>query len=492
MRVSGKKQARLRVWHRRLNSPVTIKLNPIDRSPQTPVEKKSMMAGLRPWLKASFIGDSLVRRTPGIYGKFRALLSETESASADARLLLQQRLTERSLRQARRTPYARKRGLAGPYEAWPILEKSMLRDERSSLELKTWLPANRAETGGTTGIPIALRRSWASVVFEQTALDHLVLRYGGLEWRAARVAVLRGDTIKDPSDMRPPFWRLQHVGQYLALSSNHLNAATVSAYIASLTDFRPNILWVYPSALEALCRLGGQKLCSIRGLKIIVSSSEVLTPETHAEASHAFQVPVLDYYGQAERVCLSYSVNGKDHFFMHAYGRVDLRYSRDDEAHSLYEVVGTSYWNAAQPLIRYATGDLARLPKNPSVAEIDDIALGMRPFAGIEGRRTDYLISPDGSHLIGMNHIPRGIAGITQMQIRQRALDHVEIQVVPRPGYGTAAQDAILVNARQKIPASMRIDIVPVDRLQRTIRGKAPLVVRENELAEDEQIYQLH
>jgi phenylacetate-CoA ligase len=429
-------------------------------------------------VRTSGFGDVLIRRTPGIYRRFRALLARSENASRAVRESARERLTAKALRHARKSAYARARGMDGFYERWSILEKDVLREQGSALACATWLPAARAETGGSTGIPIALRRSWASVVFEQAVLDHLVARHGGVEWRSGRIAVLRGDTIKDPSDTTPPFWRRQHGGKYLALSSNHLHAATVACYIEVLKEFRPDILWVYPSSLEALCRLTGTMSLLIPGLKIVVSSSEVMTPELHSEAAHVFQVPVLDYYGQAERVCLSYSIDGRNHYFVPVYGRVDFRHSHDEDSHALHEIIGTSYWNAAQPLVRYATEDLVRIPKGQDETEMKEIALGLRPHAGISGRQSDYLLSPDGGRLVGINHIPRGVPDIAQMQFRQHSPCQVEINVVPLATYSKETEQLIMKKARQKIPASMKIEIVPVNRLQRTARGKAPLIAR--------------
>lgn len=433
---------------------------------------------LRMRLKTSLLGDRLIRRTPGLYGRYRVLIASTEGASPEERLALCDRLTARSLAQAAQTAFARARGLVFDFESWPILEKDTLRDEAHLLNRSVLLPVNRAETGGTTGIPISVRRSWQSVVFEQAAIDHLVERHGGVSGRAARVAVLRGDTIKDPSDMTPPFWRLQHGGRHLAMSANHLNAATAASYLAAIRDFKPDMLWVYPTALEALCRLASLESVRIPSLRLVLSSSEVLTAQAYADSTRFFGVPVLDYYGQAERVCLSWSADGVRHHFMPIYGRVELRHAYDDGEDALYEIIGTSYWNAAQPLVRYATGDLARLPKGLSAAEIEAITLGLRPFHGVAGRQSDYLISAEGGHLMGIDHIPRGVPDVAQMQFHQHSPHYVEIHVVPLSGYSDATKDLIVAKARQKIPESMHIDLVTVHSLQRTAWGKASLVVR--------------
>ncbi len=433
---------------------------------------------LKSILKTSLVGDVLIRRTPILYRRSQAFLARMEVAALDERRAAREAMTARTLRLASQTDYAKSRAFAGGYESWPLLEKDTLRDQAAALNRKVLLPVYRAETGGSTGVPVALTRSWQSVVFEQAAHDHLFARHGCIEWRSARIAVLRGDTVKPLSDMTPPFWKLQHNGKALAMSAHHLSAVTAGAYVEALKKFRPQALWVYPSALEALVWLTSAEPLSIEGLKLVFSSSEVLTPEAARQSEAKFGVPVLDYYGQAERVALSYSLNGRGHFFMAGYGRVELSHDHDEEDESLYEVIGTSYWNDAEPLVRFRTGDLARLPKGLGPEEIDEICLGLRPFLGIAGRTGEYLLAPDGARLIGLNHLPRGVPDVVQMQIDQTAPDRVEIRVVPLPGFSEATRALILDKARQKIPPPMAVEIVAVERLQRTERGKAPLVRR--------------
>lgn len=88
-----------------------------------------------------------------------------------------------------------------------------------------------------------------------------------------RLAVLRGDDIKDPSDFRPPYWRFAGGGRRLLLSSNHLNLATVAVYAKALERFAPDLLWAYASSYESLCALlerSGRKI----ELKRVLTSPE--------------------------------------------------------------------------------------------------------------------------------------------------------------------------------------------------------------------------
>lgn len=369
------------------------------------------------------IGDGFFRRTPIMYSSFRKLLEKTNAMElAEERLAMSEQLLTQALQEAKKTKYAKTRKIHGCYDDWPFLDKETLRDEGESFNGRSFLPVAQATTGGTTGIPLKCTRSWRSVVFEQAVLDHLAAM-SGVVWKRARLAVLRGDTIKAPSDLNPPYWKYRNGGKRMLLSSNHLNIQTIDLYIQALRAFEPEILWVYPTSLEALCRLAPNSQLVIPTLKLIVSSSEVLTPEMNAQARSILSAPVIDYYGQAERVCFSYSLDVGEHYFLPCYGRVELVRSHGDADFDYFEIVGTSYWNEAQPLIRYRTGDYARLPRGLNQAQIEEVCLGIRAFFGVAGRQGDYLVAPDGAHLIGINHIPRGIPDVVQMQFHQSALE---------------------------------------------------------------------
>jgi len=435
--------------------------------------------GAAAYLK-NWTAENLVRRTPGLYGRLMGLVRRSEAMSLDERRSLRDELTRRMLDKARTTPYARAAGLTGGYERWPLLEKETLRQDPRICSAWTLVPPHTASTGGTTGVPITLRRSLESVVFEQVVLDHLVRRHSGLDLKKARVAVLRGDTFKSPDDMTEPHWRLRPGGQYLICSSFHLNASTIAGFVEAIRQFGPEVLWAYPSSLEAFLRLGFEPLKErgLAGLKLVLSSSEVLDAAVSADVSETLGVPVLDYYGQSERVCASYAVRAGEHYFLPAYGRVELLPAYDDGGSSLYEIVGSSYWNSAQPLVRFRTGDLARLRSGMSAEELDAVSLGVLPFQGVEGRRSEYILSPDGGRLIGMNHIPRNVPDVAQMQIVQKSLSGIEVHVVPLKDFGERSIAVILANARKKIPASIDIAVKEVESVTRTRSGKAPLVIR--------------
>ncbi|WP_417775727.1 hypothetical protein [Stutzerimonas xanthomarina] len=361
-----------------------------------------------------------------------------------------------------------------------MIDKESIRSSKKSFFINTLLPSMSGYTGGSSGVPLHVRRSFISSIFQSAVRDHLTLLCSGVEWKKAKVAVIRGAEVKAASDNSPPYWRSSDNGMTLELSSFHLNESTVDSYAQALMDFSPSVLWVYPSSLEVLAKLLPDSF-DLPSLKVIFSSSEVLSREVRLIASNKLSAGIVDFYCQAERVCCSYSINGKEHFFLPLYGRVDLIFSHEDEDFSYYEIAGTALWNSAMPLVKYKTGDMAKLRKGLSESDVEKICFGLTPFCGIHGRTNDFIISPNGTKLMSMNQIPWGVDGVTQLQVHQTAKDKVVIRVVPNGSFSLDDEIKIIRNARKKIPLSMGVEIEKVRELFRTPLGKTPFVIREEE-----------
>ncbi|WP_223476361.1 hypothetical protein [Oricola indica] len=429
-------------------------------------------------LKSAGLGDRFVRRFAPLYSGFRRELELFDRAGFEERSRLQQRLIDETLAGAARLPgYARFDGL--PLCEWSHVDKTMLQSGQADFESAGGLFATNAQTSGSSGVPLSVRRSFASVVFEQAAIDHVVSLAGG-DFARDRVAVFRGEAIKDPSDNEPPFWRVQSGGRVMNFSVAHLHRDRAGLFLDTLREFRPGVLWAYPSALELLVNImedNGSRLT----VPVILTSSEVLTDDLRARAESLFQARVADYYGQAERVCFAYALEAGQYRFMPAYGAVELD-ALDGYSGARFAISATNLRNAAQPLVRYRIGDVAVLDGATGRREREEVALGLRSFARIEGRENDYLLAPDGTRLIGMNHIPRGIEGLLQMQLRQDAPDHIRVLAVPRAKPGEALGREIAERVTSRLPEGMRVDVEFCDAIPRQPGGKQPFVVRSADL----------
>jgi phenylacetate-CoA ligase len=378
---------------------------------------------------------------------------------------------------ARRTEYGREFG--PDIRDWPVLAKPLIRDAPQRFRTRQALTIPAA-TGGTTGVPLQLVRSLASVAAEQAFYDHMIRR-SGLTWRAARVASLRGDNIKSTADPAPPYAVETLSGRRLLLSTPHLNADTIGWYAERLCAFRPDILCLYPTTGALLLNLLDQAGLDL-AIPLIMCSSERLPASAMTALAARFKAEVIDYYGQAERAVLSVATSPNRHFFYPAYGRIELLPATTAEEPgsglTAWSIAATGFWNTAMPLIRYETGDHALVPSDATAAELEAITLGLKPFHGIAGRVGDFLYAPGGGRLAALDQIPREVEKLLQMQIVQDALDRVTIRVMVERDFSPRDRARLEANARAKIPAGMQIAVEIVDRLEMLPNGKTPYVIR--------------
>lgn len=424
-------------------------------------------------IKRLGLADRLVRRNPLSYGRIRQQIEEFERLAPEERRRWRAARLERIVRSARTTVYGRTHGSARPLEEWPLLDKAAVRDRRAEFLARSAAFAVEGSTSGTSGIPLRLKRSLVSVVHEQVMFDRLLER-AGLEPVGCRAAVLRGDDIKSPADRSPPYWTLANRERRLIFSSNHLDRETVWHFVRRLREYEPDLLLAYPTVLESLCRLMAELglECTV---PVTVCASEVLTQATVDLARTALRTRVVAHYGQAERVAWAEGTPASGFRFDPSYSFNELwLVEREDDA-DIYELVGTGLWNRAMPLVRYRTGDYMRLAKGSDPAAV---AEGREPFLGIIGRSGDYLVAPTGAHLMGIDHIPRGVPNLVRAQFIQDSPERVTLLVVPAAGFGEETVALLRAHAALKLPPSMQLRIEITDRLERSPTGKTPLVVR--------------
>ena len=422
--------------------------------------------------KSRGLFDVAVRYNPWALRRVRKAV---HAAGRDARAEQVDALGRRILAAARDTRYGA--GRSERLEHWPVLTKAGPLAAPADFVNRRTVIRVPAGSGGTTGAPMQLWRSMECIAAEQFFLDRLLAPYG-LSMRS-KLAILRADTVKPTTDTAPPYGRISHRGTRLTLSSPHLNAGTVGWYVEHLQQFAPEILWVYPSAAVNLLSLMQSANLKLRP-RVILASSELLSAPMHAELERFFEATVINYYGQAERACLAWSTRPDEFFFEPLYGKVELEVLEPiSEGPVAARIIATGFWNTAMPLIRYDTGDLLHLPSHPGTQQLAAIASGERSFAGLAGRSGEYLLTREGLRIIGLNHIPREVSHIYQIQLVQSDWNTLDIDVLPMPDFSAADEQLLIAQARAKLPASFQVNVRRVTRLRQAASGKIPVVIRE-------------
>jgi phenylacetate-CoA ligase len=302
----------------------------------------------------------------------------------------------------------------------------------------------------------------------------------GLDPRTARTALLRGDNLLDARALTPDGVSTNG-GRSLVFSAHAVTPENFDRLVDALERFAPQLLCAYPGALEPLCRMmleRGRRL----EVPAVLTSSEMLKPEAWDLARDALGCRLADYYGQSERIAFAYAFEPREYRFLPGYSHVEFvpyvsMLLPADSPDRLYEVIGTSFWNSLMPLVRYRTGDLVRLPATWGPDELEELALGLRSFHGILGRQQEVLVCPDGVRISGLDAIPHEVRHILRIQVVQETLVSARIRVVPTPGFDGTDAAQLLSNVRARVPADVTLTVEIAAELERTPRGKTPLVV---------------
>lgn len=360
----------------------------------------------------------------------------------------------------------------GDLEALPLLDRRVLAERPDDFLVYPRRLMWTAHSSGTTGTPVTVYRTPGSAVYERAALER---QWGwfGIP-RGARRAVLRGSTFAsdDPSLVAS----MQPGTGDLLVSSYRLTADALPAILEALRRFRPDVVEGWPSSISLLAALlveAGERF-PVTG---IVTSSEMLTTAQRVVMTEAFVGPIVDHYGQSERVVLAGDCeHGSFHVFAD-YGIAEfLPLPRAD---GRFEIVGTGLHNWGAPLLRYRTGDQV----GPPAAARCGCGRSHPVVGGIDGRAEETFTGADGRDIPFPSTIIDELSGLREAQLRQRAPGRFDVLLVPGTGYDGPEVEARLRDAVVELfgpGQSLHIELV--DRVPRSPSGKLKAAVVVNDL----------
>jgi len=341
----------------------------------------------------------------------------------------------------------------------PLLERRSVMEAPADFAVQPLRLMWPARSSGTSGRPVTVYRTPGSSAFEQAALQR---QWGwfGLPRNARRV-VLRGSTIAADRGV------LTHeiLGDHqLLVSSFHLTNEALPQILDTVRAFRPHAVEGWTSSLALLAtrmRDAGERL----PVQVIITSSEVISPRQQEVMREVFDAPIVDHYGQTERVAMAGTCDGGGYHVFPDYGIVELLPADGHRA----EIVGTSLHNWGFPLLRYRTGDLVEpAPPGPCPCGRAFPRLG-----AVAGRSEDAFVAADGRLIPLPSTIVDDLSGLVEAQIAQLGPGRFEVRVVPGHGFDAAANRAhVLDNVERLVGPGQDVTIRQMDRVPRSPAGK--------------------
>lgn len=348
----------------------------------------------------------------------------------------------------------------------PVLTKDDIRSAGDTLFSEGYDRANtiHKRTGGSTGVPLHVYWDYGGASFKRAGtMRHD--RWAGLV-PGTRLAAVWGDTSRRPS-------LKQRIRNALTDRAFYLDTLTfddehIERFLALVRARKPEILMGHAHSLFRLAEYVRDKSKGELRVKAIISTSMVLQDVERSVIEEVFRSPVFDRYGCEEIGVIASECD--EHSGMHVFAEGLIVEIGGGGEEGMGPLIITDLVNRAMPLIRYEIGDYAAfLPGRCGCGRT------LPRLRQIVGRTADFLYTPDRTPVFGISvldtfviHIP----GFKQVQILQESYDHLRFSIVRGDGFGADSLEQLKRNVLDVFGPKMRYDVVFVDQIEMTERGK--------------------
>lgn len=355
----------------------------------------------------------------------------------------------------------------------PTMDK---RDARDNVEQMVWRDVPGGvfpyTTGGSSGEPLIFyfgrERQAADAAGRLRARRWWGVAPGEREvylW-GAPVELNRTDRIKTLRD---------RLVNQLLLNAFAMSPARMDEYLRAIETWNPQAIYGYASSLALLAAHAEARGSQPRvpALRVVSSTGEPLFAHQRELIERVFGVPVSVEYGARDAGLMA--LESPDGVLLQM-SETHLIEVLDDAGNPVEEgeAVITSLVSAAQPFIRYRTGDVVR-----RAGRADPGGRGLDVLDAVVGRQTDFIVAADGRimHALALIYVLRAIPGVAQFKLIQHAVERLEVQVVPDARWDEAAGGAVVQGLRARLGQDVAIDLRLLDAIAPEASGKHRYVV---------------
>jgi phenylacetate-CoA ligase len=333
---------------------------------------------------------------------------------------------------------------------------------------RSHLPVGTTCTSGSTGEPVTLRRTAVNQLFWSlfAVRDHF---WNKRSFRG-RMSSIRANirAYVETKDWGSPVANLYESGRGQGIPIT----TGLEEQLRLMERFRPHVLVVYPSNLNALAGIWEERGFKLGSIKHIKTMGETVVPELRDRIRGITGLAIEDNYSSNEAGAIA--IECPESSLYHIMAETLIVEVLDGSGRpcrggEIGRVVLTDLHNFASPLIRYAIGDFAK------VGGPCPCGRGLPTLRRILGRERNLLLRPDGTRhwpIFGFHRF-RDVAPVRQYQFVQHTVTEIEFKVVA-DGELTGPQETALVEiARGFLGRDFDIRLTQVrDRLALPASGK--------------------
>lgn len=358
----------------------------------------------------------------------------------------------------------------------PLLTKELIRNNLEELKTRTKEKLIRFNTGGSTGDPLIFfvdtRRVSYDVASRIRSRKWWGIGIGDKEvvfW-GSPVELGRQDMVREIRDK---------LFNTRLLSAFNMSGQTMHEYARFIERYRPAHIFGYPSSIALFCKFveaEGIDLARV-GVKVVFVTAETLYPYQKEIIENTFDCPVANGYGGRDGGFIAHECpEGGMHINAENIYLEFLNNGRPAAEGESGEIVVTHLDCYGMPFIRYRIGDVG----GPSQTRCP-CRRGLPLMRIIEGRATDFIITPAGKVMHGLSliYVLRDMEGIDQFKIIQKATDALLIKLVRNSKFKPTDPEWIRSQIQERMGSEVCVTFEIVDKIDPDASGKFRYVVSE-------------
>lgn len=269
---------------------------------------------------------------------------------------------------------------------FPVMNKTILNEHYDEIVVHAFdgQKTHKMHTSGSTGIPFTVIQDLAKRERHIADLKYFGAMGGYLDHDP--MCYLRAKPTATPAEQeRDNIWQLDIC---------NLSEKNLTEYYHVMVEKKCTALMAYPSTLETAVDFWSKHFTNNSCIKTIISTSETLTDEVKGKLRAFFgdEVGVYARYSNTENGILGQETGKSGLFQLNwaSYYFEILKLESDERAEDgeLGRIVVTDLYNKAFPMIRYDTGDVARMHCDNN----DTLPV----FMELYGRRMDLIYDTKG------------------------------------------------------------------------------------------------
>ncbi len=352
----------------------------------------------------------------------------------------------------------------------PFLDKEMIRLHHADIQARNKTPGTqKMSTGGSTGSPVSVFVDRSRAAFTDA------VRMRAHRWFGVGTGVREIALWGSPIELGRQDWSRNLRDRFVNsrfLAAFNMSEEMMIEYGSFIQNYRPVKMYGYASAFYLLAeylKSGNWRVPS--DLKVIFATAEPLYDFQRCTIEDLFQCAVAVEYG-ARDAGLMANECPKGGLHIPAEGMLIEIDSPDTTG--LGEIVVTNLFSNAMPIIRYRTGDMGRM-----LRESCPCGRALPRLDSIEGRRTDFLVTPSGRviHALAIIYPLRESPFVKQFQVVQETLDKVVLRIVPETNLSSTERQGLMQKAQGVLGAGIQITVESVDEIPPLASGKYRYVI---------------